>query len=73
MGGPWTGVHASMSADEDENQKCKLWLWQIQRDPQLGDCTFDVGTPVRGTNLSVNSGIYLQWIETWLEKLRSRS
>lgn len=58
MGEQWRVVHARMSGDEEENQKWKLWPWSIQRDPELGDCTFDVRIPVRGTSLSISTGIH---------------
>lgn len=36
---------------DEENQKCKLSQWRSQRDPELGDVTFDVRADVRAEPL----------------------
>lgn len=51
IGGQWRVANARMNGDEEDNQKCKFRQWQVQKDPELGDRTFDGRAMVRGTNL----------------------
>lgn len=58
IGGQWRVANARMNGDEEDNQKCKFRQWQVQRDPELDDRTFDGRAMVRGTNLLASGGTY---------------